>query len=292
MGAGQNTLTWRLRAASLAVAAGLCVAGPAAPADVPTPQPRPKPPLSVEEICTLISAAAEEHGLPKAFFARLLYQESRFDAKAISPVGAQGIAQFMPYTAKERGLADPWDPAQAIPASAHFLADLRAQFGNFGLAAAAYNGGPNRVAQWLRRGGFLPAETRGYVRAITFRPVDWFRKPGREVERRPLVKGKAFDAACHSLPILPTRAVLGKRLPWGVQIAGGRSRAAALRSAKRVRSRFSSVLGGRPITVVRNRRGIRGLQYQARIGAASRKAAGRICSRLKRAGGACVVLRN
>ncbi len=252
----------------------------------------PLNPPTIGEICDLIETSAETHGLPKDFFARLIYQESRFDAKAISPAGAQGIAQFMPATAKERGLADPWDPKQAIPASAHFLADLRGQFGNWGLAAAAYNGGPDRVSRWLKRGGWLPRETVGYVRRITFRPVDWFRARGRDVEPRPLVKDKSFAEACRELQILPTRAVLANRLPWGVQIAGGRSRAAALRSAKRVQRRYASVLGGQPLSVVRNRRGIRGVPYQARIGAPSRKAAGLLCAQLKRVGGACVVLRN
>ncbi len=251
-----------------------------------------RPGAEIDRICDLIEREAEVHRLPPEFFARLIYQESRFDAKAISPAGAQGIAQFMPGTAKERGLADPWNPAEAIPASAAFLADLRAQFGNLGLAAAAYNGGPNRIARWLSRGGWLPAETVGYVRAITFRPIEWFRDGGREVEPRPLVAGKSFGEACRTLPILPTRAVLASRLPWGVQIAGARSHASAVRVADRIKRRFASVLGGKPVVVVRSRRGIRGLPYQARIGAASRREAGAICARLKAAGGLCVVLRN
>ena len=80
----------------------------------------------------------------------------------------------MPGTALDRGLADPFDPEQAIPAAAHLLSDLRAQFGNLGLAAAAYNGGPNRVATWLTRNGGLPYETRDYVIRITGRTAeDW-----------------------------------------------------------------------------------------------------------------------
>ena len=76
--------------------------------------------MGPERICTLIRNAAVAHGLPADFFARLIWKESRFDIRALSPAGAQGIAQFMPQTAKIRGLKDPWDPAQAIPASAHF----------------------------------------------------------------------------------------------------------------------------------------------------------------------------
>jgi soluble lytic murein transglycosylase-like protein len=85
-------------------------------------------------------------------------------------VGAQGIAQFMPGTAQERGLADPFDPEQAIPAAASLLRDLSQRFGNLGLAAAAYNGGPNRVSAWLAGNGSLPAETQDYVRK-DYRPL-------------------------------------------------------------------------------------------------------------------------
>ena len=85
-----------------------------------------------------------------------------------------GIAQFMPKTANERGLANPFDPEEAIPKSAELLADLKQRFGNLGLAAAAYNAGPARVANWLVGHGNLPAETGDYVLTITRHPVqDW-----------------------------------------------------------------------------------------------------------------------
>jgi soluble lytic murein transglycosylase-like protein len=81
----------------------------------------------------------------------------------VSRAGAQGVAQFMPATARWRGLADPFDPVEAIAKSAKLLRDLRRDFGNLGLAAAAYNAGPARVRDWLagRRG--LPRETRPCV---------------------------------------------------------------------------------------------------------------------------------
>ena len=102
-----------------------------------------------ESICKVLSEAAEENDLPTPLFKRLIWQESRFRSNVVSPVGAKGIAQFMPGTAAERGLKNPFDPFQALPASAAFLRDLVEQFGNFGLAAAAYNGGPGRVSRWL-----------------------------------------------------------------------------------------------------------------------------------------------
>ncbi|XIA65213.1 lytic transglycosylase domain-containing protein [Bradyrhizobium sp. TZ2] len=111
--------------------------------------------------------AAEEHDIPIGFLARLLWQESRFRAKVVSSAGAQGIAQFMPRTAVEMGLRNPFDPLQAIPASAKFLRKLYDQFGNLGLAAAAYNAGGGRIEKWLSRRSTLPKETRAYVQIIT-----------------------------------------------------------------------------------------------------------------------------
>ena len=121
---------------------------------------------SAHLICEAVRTAAEEHDLPIGFFVRLLWQESRFRAAEVSSAGAQGIAQFMPQTAVEMGLRDPFDPMQAIPASAKFLRKLHNQFGNLGLAAAAYNAGGGRIAKWLSRRGPLPKETRAYVNII------------------------------------------------------------------------------------------------------------------------------
>ena len=118
-------------------------------------------------ICEAVKTAAEEHDIPIGFFVRLLWQESRFRSEEVSHAGAQGLAQFMPQTAVEVGLRDPFDPLQAIPASARFLRKLYNQFGNLGLAAAAYNAGGGRIEKWLSRRGPLPKETRAYVKIIT-----------------------------------------------------------------------------------------------------------------------------
>ena len=96
-----------------------------------------------------LEQAAAENGLPFDFFVRVIWQESRFNALAVSPKGAQGIAQFMPRTADWRGLSNPFDVSAALKASASYLRDLRTRFGNLGLAAAAYNAGPQRVQDWL-----------------------------------------------------------------------------------------------------------------------------------------------
>lgn len=120
--------------------------------------------------------AATAHTLPVGYFLRLIRQESGFNPNSISAAGAQGIAQFMPATAFDRGLKDPFDPAEALPKSAELLNELRDHFGNLGLAAAAYNAGPERVQRWLAGKSQLPQETIDYVRLITGHDaVDWAR---------------------------------------------------------------------------------------------------------------------
>jgi hypothetical protein len=292
-------------AALLAFQGALDPGQPAAARDGPqmgaevVPLPRPRPAVlsfDAPGLCVLIDGAARQHGLPPEFFARLIWKESRFDVRALSPVGAQGVAQFMPGTAEMRGLDDPWDPRQAIPASAHFLADLKARFGNFGLAAAAYNGGPERVATWLTRGGGgLPLETVDYVLSITSRPVEWFREPGREVEHRPLEKGMSFAEACARMPVIATRAMgvaTGRRKPWGVQIAAGISQGAALKAYGRARMRAASVIGDRDAIIVRSRLVAGRTAYSARVGVGSRAEAAKLCGRLRRIGTPCVVRKN
>jgi hypothetical protein len=95
-----------------------------------------------EAICRTMESSAADNNLPIEFFTRVIWQESRFNIRARSSAGAQGIAQFMPQTAASRGLLDPFDPFQSLPESASYLRELKARFGNFGLASAAYNAGP------------------------------------------------------------------------------------------------------------------------------------------------------
>lgn len=257
-------------------------------------------PPTAETICQVIAANAAAVGMPEDFFARLIWKESRFDIAAVSPVGAQGIAQFMPYTAKERGLADPYDMRSAIRHSALYLSDLRAELGNWGLAAAAYNGGINRVKRWIARGGGpLPYETEAYVADITARPADWFREAGREIELRPLDPERNFQESCARLPIMKTRAIFASldgedsapMRPWGVQVAGHEQRAVAMRMFERVRASHPGVIKETPI-VLRKRTGPRRTIYAVRLGADSRGEADALCQRLRGAGGACMVMKN
>jgi hypothetical protein len=118
-------------------------------------------------LCNTLFTSAQSNDLPVPFFANLLWQESELRDDAVSKKGALGIAQFMPEVAAETGLANPFDPMQAIPASARFLQRLRLQFGNLGFVAAAYNAGAHRVIEWLERRASLPRETRDYVLRVT-----------------------------------------------------------------------------------------------------------------------------
>src|SRR5258706_11406825 len=125
-----------------------------------------------EAMCLMIESAARANGLPLEFFARVIWQENRFQSDTVGPVTrsgqrAQGITQFMPGTASERRLLDPFDPVHALPKSREFLSELRSQFGNLGLAAAAYNAGPRRGQEWLARPGPRPPETANHVGAPT-----------------------------------------------------------------------------------------------------------------------------
>ena len=155
--------------------------------------------VTTARICDLIDVHARLNGLPRDFFARLIWKESRFDPDAVSPAGAEGIAQFMPGTADMRGLADSFDIEQALPASARYLAELKAGFGNLGLAAAAYNAGESRVSRWLASGGFLPLETEDYVLDIMGEPADNFAEPGYAGTVRPLDPKQPFGEACRNM---------------------------------------------------------------------------------------------
>jgi hypothetical protein len=260
-----------------------------------------------EAMCLMIESAAKANDLPLEFFARVIWQESRFQSDAVGPVTrrgqrAQGIAQFMPGTANERRLLDPFDPVQALPKSAEFLSELRNQFGNLGLAAAAYNAGPRRVQEWLAGSGPMPQETRNYVVAITGTTVDEWATAGKNTKP----PDRAPNSSCRELMALLRRApnpfvtqleqhvTLGAAKLWGVQLAAGFDRNKALAMYSRAMKRLSAVIGDQDpslLSSVMRSRGTRAF-YQVRIGADTRPAADDLCNRIRRAGGACFVLKN
>jgi hypothetical protein len=260
-----------------------------------------------EAICLMIESAARANGLPLEFFARVIWQESRFQSDAVGPMTrsgerAQGIAQFMPGTAGERRLLDPFDPVQALPKSAEFLSELRDQFGNLGLAAAAYNAGPRRVQEWLAGTGPMPGETRNYVQIITGSSVeDWAKagKGGRMPESAPPTTCRDLVALLHRAPNpfitqLEEHVNLAAAKTWGVQLAAGFDRNKALAMYARAVRNLSAVIGDRDPSILSSRQRSRGAHefYQVRFGADTRPEADDLCNRIRKAGGACFVLKN
>ncbi len=260
-----------------------------------TPQTKPTKATFIADVCERIERAAAASGLPPAFFARLLWKESRFNPNAISPKGAMGIAQFMPGTAKLRSLADPFDVTTAIPASAKYLAKLRAQFGNLGLASAAYNAGENRVARWRSGRSRLPGETQDFVVSITGYPAaDWSAdKPPKA--KFTLDPKRTFQAGCRRLPVkrhkLQQRYASAPWQPWGVHLAANWSLSRALGQYRQIQRKFPGVLKGLDPMVLRQVNYSFGAarRYEIRIGQPDCAEADKFCGRLRRAGGVCIV---
>ena len=257
-----------------------------------------------DSVCLMIESAARANDLPLEFFARVIWQESRFQPDRVGPrtrggARAQGIAQFMPRTAAERGLLDPFDPVQALPKSAEFLRELRDQLGNLGLAAAAYNAGPQRVRDWMAGSRTLPAETRNYVLAITGIPADDWAVGGKREPAAAVPNCAQLMALLHRSPNpfvqkLEEKVTLVASSPWGVQLSAGFSRDRALAAYAAIAKRYADVLSGRDPSLLSTVLRSRGTQafYQVRVGAETREAANALCGNIRRAGGACIVLRN
>jgi len=254
-----------------------------------------------QSICLLVESAAQANELPTEFFVRLIWQESRFRAGAIGPrtrtgKHALGIAQFMPGTAAERNLLDPFNPIEALPKAAEFLKDLRNQFGNLGLAAAAYNAGSGRVRAWMAGTSSMPSQTRAYVLAVTGNSIEEW-AAGRDL------KSKSESVSCSTLMAklkeppttflgaLQQRVVAGAIQPWGAILGAHQSRSEILDRYAALQRKFAAALAGMdPIVFERTRGGLP--RYQVRVGAESRQAANDICKKIHLAGGDCVVLRN
>ncbi|AWN51670.1 lytic transglycosylase domain-containing protein [Methylobacterium sp. 17Sr1-1] len=279
------------------------LAAPAAPA--PAAAAAESKEETVEQaLCRLIEGAAKSKGLPVAFLTRLIWRESSFRPGVVSRAGAQGVAQFMPGTAQERGLLDPFDPEQAIPAAARFLIDLRGRFGNLGLAAAAYNGGPGRVSAWLAGTGGLPAETRAYVSAITGRSAEDWAAAAKGDTKGDVKSDLSEPEGTRCLQVTASLRIRGRTetffaeaaavlAPWGVQLAGNFSKAIALASFGRARDRYAAILGDVRPMIIGTRLRHRGTRafYRIRVPSETRASAEALCGRIRGSGGACIVLK-
>lgn len=250
----------------------------------------------VADVCTTIERAASTNGLDPHFLARLLWKESLFEPAALSPVGAQGIAQFMPETARIVGLDDPFNPAKAIVAAAAYLRRLSDGFGNLGLAAIAYNGGENRAARFIGGGTTLPYETQDYVEAITGHDAwKWRDNPPPVADFR--LQGDApFRDACITLAgnrTLKEFRTPDRAWPWGVILASHPQQSGAAKQVNALNRKLRPILGGKRVAYVRKKiSGMPKAVYTAQIGYENKAQANAFCLRLKQLGGRCIVLRN
>lgn len=252
------------------------------------------------DLCALIEGEARDRALPPGFLARLLWQESRFRPRAMSPAYAKGIAQFIDSTARLRGLSDPFDPAEAIFRSAEYLAEMRDRYGNLGLAAAGYNGGERRVERFMAREGGFARETIDYVAIITGVGVEAWRDAPPKALDLSLADGP-FGPACLALASKRTLRPLARPAPppprfadWGAQVGYGKTQAQAEASVARLQRGCRGAGGGAElqwVPVAGRIRG-RGDYVMARLGADTRRAAARLCESIRSAGCACAVFRN
>jgi len=254
-------------------------------------------PVTAEDVCHAIERDAAENELPVEFFARVIWQESRFNAHAVSPKGAEGIAQFMPATASFRGLADPFDPIAALRESASYLGDLKKQFGNVGLAAAGYNAGPGRVSAWLDGTRTLPGETRNYVAIVTgWTADDWASAKPPKMPETTIPQGVPCTRLANLILAKPEeqRRIAAYVPMWGAQLTASLSERGAWAIYRALDKRYAGLIGDREPIVLRGR--IPGMgtaaRYMLRIGDDNRSFLEKFCHKLMSAGGACVVLRN
>jgi hypothetical protein len=260
---------------------------PAPPSQAAAPASHPPTP---DDICRALEQDAAENELPVGV-TRVIWQESRFNARK----GAQGIAQFMPATADYRGLIDPFDPIEALKNSARYLRDLKARFGNLGLAAAAYNAGPERVAAWLSSHRPLPGETRSYVAIITGWTADeWASADPPKTSETTIPQGVCTRLAnLIQAPKEQAQRMAAYVPRWGMQLTANWSESKAWAIYRMIQKQYAALIGDREPIVIRSRDENGGsMRYNIRIADDDRAYLEELCRKLIAAGGACVVLRN
>jgi hypothetical protein len=240
---------------------------PAPPSQAAAPASHPPTP---DDICRALEQDAAENELPVEFFARVIWQESHFNARK----GAQGIAQFI----------------EALKNSARYSRDLKARFGNIGLAAAAYHAGPGRVAAWLSSHQPLPDETRSYVAIITGWTADeWASANPPKTSETTIPQGVPCTRLAN-LILAPKEHVPR----WGMQITADWSERKAWATYRMIQKQYAALIGDLKPIVTRSR-GIGlslAMRYNIRIVDDDRAYLEKLCQKLIAAGGACVVLEN
>jgi hypothetical protein len=294
-----------IRLARLLLVCALLLGGGRANAQVGATPPTAEPkeivstqPPTADDVCRTLEQAAAENALPVEFFARVIWQESRFDARAVSPKGAAGIAQFMPQTASWHGLADPFNPVEALRHSASYLRELRDQFGNLGLAAAAYNAGPGRVSAWLTSHRALPGETRNYVERVTGRAADEWASPSPPKDAEASIP-KAIPCTRLANLILPPKQQEAQHVEvhiprWGIWVAAHLTESKAWAMYRDRQRWLAPVIGSRePVVLHRQLPGMgMAKRYVIAIGDDNRAPLDSFCTKLIAVDFPCDVMRN
>jgi hypothetical protein len=209
----------------------------------------------------------------------------------------------MPGTARWRGLNNPFDVIAALKASASYLGDLRNRFGNLGLAAAAYNAGPQRVQAWLLARSGLPKETRHYVQIITGHSAEeWSGGTAHAnlVLPQPVPCKDVAQSINSQTPVrsdfssekMPAISTSQGNPGWGVQLIGSSSQVSALASFRQLQKAHNNLLETRQPFVIQSKVGTNGFWYRVRVATETRGEAEKLCSGLRAAGGSCLVQRN
>jgi hypothetical protein len=194
-------------------------------------------------------------------------------------------------------LVDPFDPIEALKNSAAYLRDLKARFGNLGLAAAAYNAGPGRVSAWLTSHRPLPGETRNYVAIITGWTADeWASANPPKTSETTIPLGVPCTRLANLILAPKEQAQrMAAYVPrWGMQLTANWSESKAWATYRTIQKQYAALIGDREPIVIRSR-GIGlgfAMRYNIRIADDDRAYLEKFCRKLIAAGGACVVLRN
>ncbi|WP_104505534.1 lytic transglycosylase domain-containing protein [Acinetobacter indicus] len=159
----------------------------------------------------IIQQAAQRHGISSGLIKAVMHTESGFNVNARSPVGAQGLMQLMPATAKRFQVSNAYDPYENIMAGAKYLAWLLKRFnGNTSLALAGYNAGEGNVAKY---GGIPPfRETQDYVRRVTSRYHNLYAGGVSSSDQGPLLaQSNTLSSGSHltaAQPARPSREII------------------------------------------------------------------------------------
>jgi hypothetical protein len=220
------------------------------------------------KICVAAELEAKANNIDPAFFARLLWRESLFDPNVVSYKGA-------------------------------FLSDLRSQFGNLGLAAAAYNAGEQRVLNWQNGKGSMPLETQDYVAFVTGKDVEEWKVSTASFPIPAIGKGEKFLDDCTSLASRKIKLsepgiASAPRKPWGALIAANFSERTALSMYQRLKLRFPKLIAERQPMITRKKNLSRGTRriVLVMLGEATAKDAQATCQSLNAVGAPCVVRKN